>query len=120
MPSVACRAFLGCQSPWICRVAGASTRKAAWHARCAQAITFLAEVDAARQSQKDSCCTSKSQAAPEQAFETRPGMQLNGARFYAAGSNGYYLGLISNGVQYGFTDAAISSYFQGQVSWKGW
>ncbi|KAK9843613.1 hypothetical protein WJX84_002888, partial [Apatococcus fuscideae] len=42
------------------------------------------------------------------------GFTLNGARFYAAGSNGYYLGLISNGVQYGFTDAAISSYFSGQ------
>lgn len=42
-------------------------------------------------------------------------MQLNGARFYAAGSNGYLLGVISNGVQYGFTDAAVSSYFSGQV-----
>ncbi len=42
-------------------------------------------------------------------------MQLNGARFYAAGSNGYLLGVISNGVQYGFTDAAVSSYFAGQV-----
>ncbi len=48
--------------------------------------------------------------------ENCSGVQLNGARFYAAGSNGYYLGLISNGVQYGFTDAAISSYFSGQVS----
>ena len=46
-------------------------------------------------------------------------MQLNGARFYAAGSNGYLLGVISNGVQYGFTDAAVSSYFSGQVCSSG-
>ena len=44
-------------------------------------------------------------------------VQLNGQRFYAAGSNGYALALESDGKQYGFTDAALDLYFAEQYAW---
>lgn len=42
-------------------------------------------------------------------------MQVDGRSFYAAGTNGYALALVSDGKQYGFTDAALEKYFAEQV-----
>ena len=42
-------------------------------------------------------------------------MQVDGRTFYAAGTNGYALALVSDGTQYGFTDAALERYFAEQV-----
>lgn len=42
-------------------------------------------------------------------------MQVDGRTFYAAGTNGYVLALVSDGTQYGFTDAALEGYFAEQV-----